>query len=106
ELKALAVGGTQRSPILPTIPTLMESGISVDVASWALVAVRSGTPAPIVAALNKAVVDALANPVLRQKFAALSIEAKGSSADETRQLLVGEIAKWKHAVEVAKITPR
>jgi len=103
EMKPLAVAGNKRSPFLPATPTLTESEIPVEATSWSLMAVRSGTPEAIVARLNQVIVQALASSELQQKFSALSLEPVSSNVADAHQLLVAEIAKWKHAIQVAKI---
>lgn len=105
EMKPIAVSASKRSPYLPATPTLMESGIPLNVTSWSLIAAPARTPELIITRLNQAISDALARPDVQQKLQPLSVEVVGGTPAEARQLLVSEIAKWKQVIEAAKISP-
>jgi tripartite-type tricarboxylate transporter receptor subunit TctC len=104
ELKALAVSSAKRFVGLPEVPTVAESGVpGYQVTAWNGVAAPAGTPRAIVERLNKEINAALAQPDIRQKFQEFGIDARGGTPEELRDLLAGEIAKWKNVVETAKI---
>ena len=103
-MKALAVTGEQRFPGLPNVPTAVEGGLKkYKVTSWNGIAVPSGTPAAVVAHLNKEINAAVALPEIKQRLLDLGVEARGSTPQALEQLLVAEIGKWKQVVERAKI---
>ena len=104
KLKALAVAGAARSPALPDIPTIAESGFpGYAVEPWFGVYGPAKMPAPIVAALNTALVEALARPDIRQKLAAAGFHAKGSTAAELEELTQREYEKFGTIAREARI---
>ena len=104
KLKALAAAGAARSPALPDVPTLAESGFpGYAVEPWFGVYGPAKMPAPIVAALNAALVEALARPDIKQKLAAAGFDAKGSTAAELESLTQREYEKFGAVAREAKI---
>jgi tripartite-type tricarboxylate transporter receptor subunit TctC len=104
KIRALATTGPARSPALPNIPTVMESGIrDYDVTSWNGFAAPSATPKNVVDTLNKAVREVLADAELKKRYLDLGIEAKASSPDEMKTRLQAEIGKWTKVIERAGI---
>lgn len=99
KLKPIAVIGPNRVLVLPDVPTLGEQGMNgVDAAVWfALVAPRQ-TPPEIVAALNANVRKVLADPALKQRFAALAMDVNASAPDEVTRRTSAERAKWAAVV--------
>ena len=61
------------------------------------------TPIPMLERLNREVNAALAQPDIRQRFQEFGIDARGGSPEELRDLLAGEIVKWKELVETTKM---
>lgn len=103
-LRALAVSSATRSPVLPDVPTVKESGIpNFEVIAWNSIAARAGTPQPIIDRLNKEILKALAQPDLKKKFADLGIEARGGTPEEAKELLVSEIGRWAKVIKDANI---
>jgi tripartite-type tricarboxylate transporter receptor subunit TctC len=103
-MKALVVTGEQRFPGLPNVPTAIESGLAdYKVTSWNGIAAPAGTPAPVIARLNREINAVVAMPDVRQKLEDLGVEARGSTPEALERLLVAEIAKWKQVVERANI---
>jgi tripartite-type tricarboxylate transporter receptor subunit TctC len=62
KLRALAVAGTTRNPMVPDVPTLAELGVPVEVTSWGGVSVPAGTPDAVVARIGAAFEKALQQP--------------------------------------------
>ncbi len=103
-LKAIAVTTRQRFPELPGVPTMIEGGLSdYEVSAWNGLAAPARTPRTIVDRLNHEINAALALPDLQQRFLELGVVAKGGTPEQMRDLLVRDIAKWKDAIEKAKI---
>jgi tripartite-type tricarboxylate transporter receptor subunit TctC len=74
-LKAFAVTGTKRSPMLPDVPTTAEAGMpNFNLIVWFGISAPAGTPAPIVAKLNKALGTALDDPAVVKRFAELGYD--------------------------------
>ncbi len=103
-VKILAVSTAKRSPFMPDVPTLMESGIDVDADAWNGLIAPGDTPPAIVAQINKDVVEIIKQPAVRDKLAAQMMEAVGSSPEEFRATIDREIARWAPVIKAAKIT--
>ncbi len=104
KLKAIAVTTASRSPLLPDVPTIAETGFpGFDTSAWFAVLVPKATPASRQAEIERAVIAALKLPDARERLAAAGIEvaANGSEALATR--ISRETAMWKDVVDSAKI---
>ena len=99
KLKAIAVTTLQRSPSLPDVPPVADTlkGFSVDT-WWGLVA-PAGTPADVIAKLNKAFVDALNAPETRTRFASLLAEPVPTTPDQFGVLMKSEMTKYEKVVK-------
>ena len=103
-VKALGVASAARFTGLPDLPTIAEGGVgNYLVSSWNAVSVRADTPRPIVERLNKEIVAAVNSPEVRQKLQELGANARASTVEQTRELMISEIARWKAVIERAKI---
>jgi tripartite-type tricarboxylate transporter receptor subunit TctC len=103
-VKALAIAANKRSSLLPAVPTIAESGVAgYHAASWAAFAAPAKTPRTIVDRLNREINAALASPDVKQRMLDVGVEARGSSPEQMRELMVSEIAKWKDVIERAGI---
>lgn len=91
KLKALAVTGQSRSPLLPEVPSVKELGYPDLVAyAWAGVIAPPGTPSAIVNRLSSELAATLQEPEIRAKLAAISTEAVGSTPAEFADFLAME----------------
>jgi tripartite-type tricarboxylate transporter receptor subunit TctC len=105
KLRALAVTGDKRSPVLPNVPTLSESGIKgVDVYSWQAVVAPKGLPADVKAKLHASLVAALNDPQIKQKFTEVGLEVVGNTPEQFAAFQHAEYARWKALIEARKIT--
>ncbi len=103
-LRALAVTFDHRFAGLPEVPTLAEAGVpGYEASAWNGVAAPAKTPRAVIERLNKEINAAGAAPELRQRLQDLGVDARASSPEAMRELLVSETAKWKAVVERAKI---
>ncbi|HEX5508188.1 MAG TPA: tripartite tricarboxylate transporter substrate binding protein [Pseudolabrys sp.] len=103
KVKMLAVSTAKRSPFLPDIPTLKESGIDVEADAWMGLIAPGGTPKAIVDAINRDVVAIVKLPKIRDKLAVQLMEPVGSSPEEFRKQIDGEIARWAPIIKAAKV---
>ena len=103
KVKILAVSTAKRSPFLPDVPTLKESGIDVDADAWNGLIAPGGTPKAIIDAINKDVVAIIKLPEVREKLAAQLMEPVGSTPEEFRAQIDGEIARWSAVIKAANI---
>ena len=106
KLRPLAVGGSSRSALMPALPTVAEALNlpGFDVSAWMGIFVPAGTPQPIVARLNKAIVQITRMPDVIEKFAALGAEPIGSTPEEFASHIQAELVKWKKIVSDAHVT--
>jgi len=105
KLRALAITSTKRSPLLPDVPTMEESGVKgVTVYSWQAIAAPKGLPADIKAKLHEALVAALNDPVVKPKLLDLGFEIVGNTPEQFSAFQASEFARWKKVIEVGKIT--
>jgi tripartite-type tricarboxylate transporter receptor subunit TctC len=97
------VSTAKRSPFLPDVPTLKESGIDVEADAWIGLIAPGGTPAPLVAEINKDVVEIIKEPAVREKLATQLMEPVGSSPEDFRALMNNEIARWAPVIKAADV---
>ncbi|MGE5523742.1 MAG: tripartite tricarboxylate transporter substrate binding protein [Rhodospirillaceae bacterium] len=106
KLRAVAVGSARRSPALPDVPTVAESGVpGYDVNSHFGVLAPAGVPAPAVSRLNATLVQALKSAETRERYAVLGVEPISSSPAEYSRYIEYEISKWRKVVKSAGLTP-
>jgi tripartite-type tricarboxylate transporter receptor subunit TctC len=103
KVKILAVTTARRSPLLPEIPTLKESGIDVESDAWNALIAPAGTPPTIIAKINAEVGDVLRKPEIREKLHAQLIEPAPSTPDELRARIEAEKKLWADVVKAANI---
>jgi tripartite-type tricarboxylate transporter receptor subunit TctC len=102
-VKIVAVSTAKRSPFLPDVPTLKESGIDVEADAWNGLIAPGGTPQPIIEAINKEVVAIIKLPAVREKLATQLMEPVGSTPEEFRALIDNEIARWRPVIQAADV---
>ena len=104
QLRALAITSAQRSPVLPDLPTLSESGFPGVVATaWHGMFAPAGTPPAVVNKLYMATTRALATPVVKERLSHLGFQIGGSSPQEFAAFIQSEIKKWALAVKTAGV---
>ena len=99
-VRALAVTGTQRSPLLPDVPTVAEAGVpDYQYYVWFGLWAPKNTPQPIVDKLHAAVVKAFADPTLQQRLTAVAGEPFDMPLADITPFVKTEIAKWADVVK-------
>ena len=105
KLRALAITSATRSPLLPDVPTMDESGVKgVTVYSWQAFAAPKGLPADIKTKLHEALVAGLNDPTIKPKLLELGFEIVGNTPEQFTAFQASEFARWKKVIEVGKIT--
>lgn len=105
KLRALAITSALRSPLLPAVPTLEESGIKdANVYSWQAIAGPRGLPADIKNKLHAAIVAGLNDPTVKPKLLELGFEIVGSTPAQFTAYQAAEFARWKKLIEERKIS--
>jgi tripartite-type tricarboxylate transporter receptor subunit TctC len=94
QIKLLAVAGPKRVPIIPKVPTLIESGIDVDASNWWGILAPTGTPNDIVNQLHKAINASLASPEMKKRFENEGAEVLPMTRANFQKLMVDETNKW------------
>jgi tripartite-type tricarboxylate transporter receptor subunit TctC len=102
-LKILAVSSAARSPMLPDVPTLAESGIDVRSDAWNALIAPAGTAPGLIAAINAEVRQSLAEPAVIAKLKIQLIAPAPSTPDELRQKIADEKLLWADVIRAARI---
>lgn len=103
---AYGVTSAARSKIAPNIPTISEQGVTgYDAVQWYGLMAPANTPKDIVAKLHKAVVSALQDPGVRERFQASGADPVGNTPEEFAALVRSDMAKWAKVVKAAGIKP-
>jgi len=104
KLRALAVTSLERSPAIPDVPTLDESGLhGLDVTQWWGVFMPAGTPRDIIAKLHAEITDIIKQPNVRALMTELGAEPVGSSPEQFGDFVRAEIAKFRNVARQANI---
>ncbi len=104
QLRALGVTVAKRWPALPDLPTIAETLPGYEASVWYGISAPKGTPADIVAILNKSVTAGLADPKVKAKLAELGGIPMPMSSSEFGKLVADETEKWAKVVKLANIS--
>jgi tripartite-type tricarboxylate transporter receptor subunit TctC len=103
KLRILAIADTQRSPVLPDVPTFAESGLpNMDkmlAEVWYAVAMPPNTKPELADAVNKIINDALKQPDVQKRFTELGVTPQGWSRAQTADLFASEMVKWGEVIK-------
>jgi tripartite-type tricarboxylate transporter receptor subunit TctC len=106
QLRGLAVAMSQRSQLLPDVPTVGEAGLAGLEGSVPFgISVPGGTPEPVVMRLNAAFNQAMSDPPTRAKLLELGFVPVGGKPQDYAAVLASEIVKWRKVIKDAKIPP-
>ena len=101
-LRAIAITSAQRSPLLPDVPTMAESGFpGFEVQSWFGLAAPAGTPRPVVDRLNAELVKVLNNPDMRQRLLNLAATPAPGTPEQMRSFTAAEVKRWYDVVKLS-----
>ena len=104
KLVPLAVTSSRRSPVLPDVPTMAEAGVpGYDISAWHGIAVRAGTPQPIVDKLNATLNAIFQEPAIKAKWEAIGTPVVGGSAADFGKLIRSDTARLGKVVRDAGV---
>ena len=108
KLKALAVTGKDRFPAVPDVPAAIESGQlpGYDVTTWYGIFAPQGTPRPVIDKLNKALVEIVAEPIVRERLTKAGVVVKSSTPEEFGRMMDGELDRWETVRQKAGLEKR
>jgi tripartite-type tricarboxylate transporter receptor subunit TctC len=99
KVRALAVLGTQRTPLLPDVPTFIESRIDISATGWFGMAGPKGLPVDVVVKLNKAANEFLASTEGRAQLQTFSMKPIGGKPEVLAKFVQSEMEKWAPIIE-------
>jgi tripartite-type tricarboxylate transporter receptor subunit TctC len=104
KLRALAVGSSTRSPFLPDVPTVAESGYpGFEAVGWIGLAAPAKTPEAVLNKINAEVVKILATQDMKDRLAGLGVTPVGDSRAQFTAFVRSEIAKWGKLIKDAGV---
>lgn len=104
KLRALGVTGTKRSPLLPDVPTIAESGLpGYEFNTWFVVSAPAGTPQAVIDTLNAKLGQALKTDALTQRMQREGFEPLITTPDKTDAMVAAEMTRWSGIVKEAGI---
>ena len=105
-IRPIAVTSTKRTPLMPEMPTFIESGMpGYEVVNWYAVVVPGATPKAVVTKLNAEIVKALASADLKKRFADLGTDAASSTPEQLAAYHREDLVRWAKVIKAAKIQP-
>ena len=103
-LVGIGISTPRRLLSLPDVATFIEQGLAgFDVSSWVGVMAPVKTPRAVIDKLNAAIVAALKEPDLRERYATLGVEPVGNTPEQFAEQIRTDLARWQKVVEAAKI---
>jgi len=99
-LRGLGIGSAKRSPFLPDVPTIAESGFpGFEAVGWIGIAAPAKTPAAVLDKLHAEIVRIIKTPEMKERLATLAFTPVGDTREEFARFIKAEIAKWGQAVK-------
>lgn len=103
-VKVIAVTGKRRSPALPNVPTMDESGLTgFEASTYIGVAAPANIPPAVLKRLNDAVRKTMATPEVVDRLRALGTDPGASSSEEFRKMIADELTKWREVARKANL---
>ena len=103
-LRGIAVTSPKRSPLLPELPTVAESGVKgFQAIGWFGVFAPAGTPEPVIKSLSEKIAGVLKQPDVLERMAELGAEAASGGQDDLRKLLASEMLIWGKVIRDAGV---
>jgi tripartite-type tricarboxylate transporter receptor subunit TctC len=100
-LRIIATVGSARSPFLPDVPILKESGVHIEAPGWSAFYAPARTPREVVERLERDIAAAIHVPKTRARILAMGFQPTGTSADELKQIQRLEFDRWALVVKAS-----
>lgn len=101
-LRPLGISGTQRSPVLPDVPTIAEAGVpGYQTSAWWALFAPAGLPAEVQQKLETATASIMQTAEMREHLSVLGLEAIGSDGRTLKRFIASEVPKWQRAVQAS-----
>ncbi len=100
-LRIIGVVGDTRSPFAADVPTLKEAGYDLQGSSWYGMWAPAGTPRAVIRRINGAVLDALREPDVKQRFDQLGLILSGTSPEQLTQIMRETSARWAPVIKAS-----
>ena len=101
KIRALAISTAQRSPLLPELPTVAESGLKYETSGWYAMVAPAQTPRSVTGRLQSQLAKALGTPEMKERLASQGIDGIASTPEQLAQHLRVELDKWTAVVKAA-----
>jgi len=103
-LRAIAVGAPERAPTAMDVPTTAEVGMpDLRIENWYGMLAPAGTPAAVIATLNRVATEAMRDPAVKEKLATQGAVLIGDTPEHFRSFIEAEITKWAKVIKDAGI---
>ena len=103
-LRALAVTSAQRTPLMPGLPTVAESGFpGYAITIWSGLFAPAGTPGPVITRLGREVASAIDSPEMRDKLKGMGVDPGGIAGEQLTAMMRNDIARYAAIVKAANI---
>jgi tripartite-type tricarboxylate transporter receptor subunit TctC len=103
-LRPIALGGRERAPTAPDVPTTAEAGMpDLVVENWYGMVAPTGTPPAILAKLNKVTAEAMADATVKDKLADQGLTLVGDTPEQFRNFIAADIRKWAKVIQDAGV---
>jgi tripartite-type tricarboxylate transporter receptor subunit TctC len=106
KVRALALGGEKRSPLVPSLPTISESGYRVVASSWYGMLAPRATPRAIVGRLHATLTQTLQAPQMKTRLTDMAFDVIGSTPEEFAKLIREELTTWATIINAAGLKGR
>jgi tripartite-type tricarboxylate transporter receptor subunit TctC len=106
-VRPIAVSTLERSPALPNVPTLDESGLKgFELGAWQAIMAPAKTPPAIIKRLNTELMTVIMNPEIKEKLLSQGAQVLGSTPEQYGAYLASEIKRWDAVVKSSKTEPQ